>query len=178
VPYGGRADAVRTLTARIIFAATAVCALVVVAIYSGALTFIASDRDVSTRALWSIATYWALFVLLVLLVAGVAGRPREMSLALLATVVFLGAAEVSVRVLDVDRARTPYSGLSSSRFHHVNAPDLDMSTATRWSFATTRTACAATSRARSSWRIPTAYSYWETPSCGGWVCARRKWSPR
>jgi len=118
---------VRSIAAKIIIAATVVCGLVVAAIYAGLLSFLASDGKISTYALWAIVTYWAVFVLLVLLVAGVVRRPREMLLALVATVIFLALTEVAVRVLDVDRARTPYSGLSSSRFHHVNAPDVAMS---------------------------------------------------
>jgi len=116
----------RHFSTKLIVLATVVCAVTLGAIYSGALTFLASDADVSTNALWSIVTYWALFTLAVLLVTGFVKRPREMSLALVTTLLFLCAAEVALRVLGVEGAKRPYSGLSSSQYHHVNAPNTEM----------------------------------------------------
>lgn len=115
----------RLTPARIIAAATIVCAVAVILIYSGALRFLADDATVSIHALWCIVTYWALFVLLVLLIAGAVRRPRELALAAVATVIFLGLAEVALRVAKVDRARRQYAGLSSSRFHHLNEPNAE-----------------------------------------------------
>lgn len=113
----------RFFPTKLVLIATAVCALVIAVIYSGAVSFLADDASVSIHALWSIVTYWALFSLAVFLVAGIIRRPREMALAGFATLLVLALSEVALRVAHVQRAMKPYAGLSSSVFHHVNAPD-------------------------------------------------------
>jgi hypothetical protein len=107
----------------LIAAATVVCALAIAAIYGGVLSFLADDATVSRDAYWSILTYWALFTVAVLLATAVLRRPAEVALAAASVLVVLVLAEVALRLAGVERAMRPYAGLSSSRFHHVNAPN-------------------------------------------------------
>lgn len=113
----------RFFPTKIVLIATAFCALAIAVIYSGALSFLADDASVSMNALWAILTYWALFSLAMFLIAGIVRRPREMALAAFATLVVLAMSEVGLRVAHIERAMKPYAGLSSSVFHHVNAPN-------------------------------------------------------
>jgi hypothetical protein len=115
----------RITATRLITLATVFGAIAVGVIYSGAARFLADDASVSIDALWCIVTYWALFVLAVLLIVGMVRRRREMALACVSVLLLLALAEVALRVARIERAMKPYAGLSSSRFHHVNEPNAE-----------------------------------------------------
>ncbi|MDH3198950.1 MAG: hypothetical protein OEO21_12005, partial [Candidatus Krumholzibacteria bacterium] len=111
---------------RLLIVVTAATAVALLLVATGALDRLAGDRSVSSRAVWSLITWWAVFCAVTLLVTACVRRPREMALAAGTVLLMLVGTEVVLRPFDIDRTKPEFKGLKSSRYHHVYPANAEM----------------------------------------------------
>lgn len=93
---------------------------------AGGLDALASDGRVSVPELMmSLATYWGLACLLILMLAGFCHKPKQTSLAVISIVCAMLVAEVALR-LTCPPSWRPFTQAPSPEYHHLSLPSQTM----------------------------------------------------
>ena len=111
----------------ILVAVTGLFFALIVSVASGLLDLLAKDARVARgEAIGSLAAYWLLTTLAIIVVAFAAQHWRELLLALAGLLIAGGIAEVALRLLGTPWGMRRFAALPSTEYHHSYPPDRDM----------------------------------------------------
>jgi hypothetical protein len=99
----------------------------IVSVASGLLDLLAKDSRVARgEAIGSLAAYWVVTTLVIIVVAFAARHWRDLLLALVALVIAGGVAEAALRLLDTPWGMRRFAAVRSTEYHHIYPPNRDM----------------------------------------------------
>ena len=106
---------------------TGVFAALIVSVAGGLLDLLAKDHRVARgEAIGSLAAYWLLTTLAIVVVAFAARHWRNLLLALVALLIAGGIAEAALRLLGTPWGMRRFAALRSTEYHHIYPPNRDM----------------------------------------------------
>jgi hypothetical protein len=111
----------------ILVAVTGLFVALIVSVACGLLDLLAKDHRVARgEALGSLAAYWLLTTLAILVVAFAARHWRDLLLALVALLIAGGIAEAALRLLGTPWGMRRFAAVRSTEYHHIYPPNRDM----------------------------------------------------
>jgi hypothetical protein len=148
----------------ILTAVTGLFFALIVSVACGLLDLLAKDDRVARgEAIGSLAAYWLLTTLAIIVVAFAARHWRDLLLALVALLIAGGIAEAALRLLGTPWGMRRFAAVRSTEYHHIYPPNRDMFQGVYdghpWSFVPMRTVCEPAIPASSSAATTTASSY-------------------
>lgn len=106
---------------------TGVFVALVASVASGLLDLLAKDNRVARgEAIASLAAYWLLATLAILVVAFAVRHWRELFLALVALLIAGGLAEAALRLLGTPWGMRRFAAVRSTEYHHIYPPNREM----------------------------------------------------
>jgi len=106
---------------------TGVFVALIVSVAGGLLDLLAKDHRVARgEAIGSLAAYWLLTTLAIILVAFAARHWRDLLLALVALLIAGGIAEAALRLLGTPWGMRRFAAARSTEYHHIYPPNRDM----------------------------------------------------
>jgi hypothetical protein len=106
---------------------TGVFVALIASVASGLLDLLAKDSRVARgEAIGSLAAYWLLTTLAIMVVAFAARHWRDLLLALVALLIAGGVAEAALRLIGTPWGMRRFAAVPSTEYHHIYPPNRDM----------------------------------------------------